>query len=156
MYTAHYGRKCIGSHCRVKVRKPQVFLRFNEKQSTKEVFSPEKGMGDRWHPGIRYLPHSTTKGSVRSGQILLSMRNPGCHPEGMKGRYSDVKILFLPPNTTSELQPLDLGNHSSLHNPLPLATALVVVAKIDSNNCASEIATSVTDFFWKKKMPRAN
>ena len=44
---------------------------------------------------------------MKSRTIILMMDNAGCHPHDLE--YSNIKIIWLPPNTTSKLQPPDLG-----------------------------------------------
>ena len=48
--------------------------------------------------------------SSKERNIMLFLDNAGCHPGELVGKYSNIiKVCFLPANTTSKLQPLDLG-----------------------------------------------
>ena len=41
------------------------------------------------------------------GNVILFLDNATCHPESMIGQFLQIKIIFLPKNATSRLQPLD-------------------------------------------------
>ena len=77
----------------------------------------------------------------RSVAFLLD--NAGCHPQELQGKYSNIKVVFLPPNTTSKFQPLDLGiicNFKSHYRRLLLQ---YVIPKIDSCRSATEVTSSI-------------
>ena len=46
---------------------------------------------------------------VAKRKLILFKDNAPCHPEGLIERYSNIKVMFLPKNRTSRLQPLDVG-----------------------------------------------
>ena len=76
--------------------------------------------------------------------ILLTMDNAGCHPHDLEGKFSNIKVVFLPANTTSKLQPLDLGiikNFKTYYRKLFLRYLLT---KIDQCSSATEISKSIT------------
>ena len=76
------------------------------------------------------------------------MDNAGCHPEELAGKYSNIKFCFLPANTTSKLQPLDLGiikNFKAYYRQLLLS---YVISKIDDCSTASDVVQSVKTFLW--------
>ena len=76
--------------------------------------------------------------------IALLMDNAGCHPPDFKDKYSNIKIIFLPPNTTSKLQQLDLGIIQNFKVHYRKLFLCFVISKIDECNTASEIIKSVS------------
>ena len=41
--------------------------------------------------------------------ILMFLDNAPCHPPALKGMFSNIRVKFLPKNTTLRTQPLDTG-----------------------------------------------
>ena len=56
--------------------------------------------------------------------ILLFMNNAPFHPENIVVLYSNMKVVFLPKNTTSRLQALDAGI---------ISKETFVISQIDDN-----------------------
>ena len=54
--------------------------------------------------------------NIRSPKALLLMDNCSAHPEQLKTRDGSVTCMFLPPNTTSLIQPMDQGVLQAMKN----------------------------------------
>jgi hypothetical protein len=55
---------------------------------------------------FEYLHKFNTKMQIKNQKALILLDNIPCHPEM---ELSNVKLVFLPPNTTTGTQPLDFG-----------------------------------------------
>ena len=85
----------------------------------------------------------SSKMKSQGRSILLLLDNAGCHPVRLQGKYSNIKIVFLPPNTTSKLQPLDLGIICNFMIHYRRLLLQYVIAKIDTANRASDVISSI-------------
>ncbi|GBM25054.1 Tigger transposable element-derived protein 6 [Araneus ventricosus] len=89
-------------------------------------------------------------------KVLLVLGNATCHAHG--AQLKNVKLLFLPPNTTSKLQPLDHGITKCFKMECRQCALRHVIARMDECESASELSKkiSIGDVFdwiktsWKK------
>ena len=125
-----------------KSENPRCFKGIDKSKLAVSYFSQQKS----WMTGeILYnvLTKLNRQLSAKQWSILLMMDNAGCHPPDLKDKYSNIKILFLPANTTSKLQPLNLGIIQNFKVYYCCFLLHYVLAKIDTCSTASEIVKSV-------------
>ena len=76
--------------------------------------------------------------------ILLLMDNAGCHPPDMVEKFSNIRVVFLPANTTSRLQPLDLGIIKIFKTYYRKCFMRYVLTRIEECSTATEVTNSIT------------
>ena len=91
------------------------------------------------------LCHLNHRLARQNRKILLLMDNATCHPEDIDDKLSNIKVVFLPKNTTSRLQPLDAGIIKNFKRHYRVLIVKHVIAKIDgqSEATANDIAKSI-------------
>ena len=88
-----YGKpRCFGN---MDIKKLPVVWKFNTKSWMTKLIMNE------------WLINLNNKMQRQKRNILLFMDNAKCHP--IENTYSNIKVVFLPANTTAFTQPLDLG-----------------------------------------------
>ena len=80
---------------------------------------------------------------VAKRKIILFMDNAPCHSEGLSERYCNIKVVFLPKNTTSRLQPLDAGIIRNFKLKYRKKFLKFVISRINDNVKATDIIQEV-------------
>lgn len=76
-------------------------------------------------------------------RIILFVDNATCHPHSFVDCFSNIKLAFLPPNTTSRSQPLDAGIIKLWKVKTKRKLLRYVSSKVDGEKTASEITKSI-------------
>ena len=76
-------------------------------------------------------------------KYILFLDNATVHPTSLIDMYSNIKIVFLPKNTTSRLQRLDAGIIQSFKTKYQKKLMRYVIARINDDLKASEIAKGI-------------
>ena len=87
-----------------------------------------------------WLDKLNSKMKMQGRNILLFVDNCGAHPEV---KLTNVKMVFLPPNTTSRLQPCDAGIIAALKAHYRKRLMRHVLAGMDDARTATELSKSV-------------
>ena len=87
-----------------------------------------------------WLDRLNSKMAAESRSILLFIDNCTAHPDVVR---SNVKLIFLPPNTTSKLQPCDAGIIQNVKTHYRKQLLRHVLNHMDEASCASELAKKV-------------
>ena len=125
-----------------KSENPRCFKGIQKSMLPVEYFSQPKAWmtGEILH---KILSKINIKLRRKGRSVLLLMDNAGCHPPDLGEKYSNIKIVFLPANTTSVLQPLDLGIIKNFKVHYRKLLLRYIVARIETCSSASELLKSV-------------
>ena len=124
-------------------KSPRCFRGFDVRSLPVKYYSQSKS----WMTGetlVDYLTSFNQKMRAEKRSVLLLLDNAGCHPlEMLQYKFSNINILFLPSNTTSKLQPLDLGIIANFKTHYKHRFLQHVLARIDEAKNATEVTGSI-------------
>ena len=76
-------------------------------------------------------------------KVILFLDNATCHSESMIGQFLQIKIIFLPKNTTSRLQPLETDIIQNFKVKYRRSLVKYVLARIQEDASATQIVKGV-------------
>ena len=76
-------------------------------------------------------------------EIILFLDYAGCYPVSLQEMFSNIKVVFLPPNMTSRLQPLDAGVIKNFKVRYRKLLLKFVVSRVNRGLKAPDIAKEV-------------
>ena len=76
-------------------------------------------------------------------KVVLILDNASCHPKSIIDSFSQIKIIFLPKNTTLRLQPLDAGVIQNFKVKYRKRLVKYVPARINEYSSATSIIKDV-------------
>ena len=80
---------------------------------------------------------------VSKRKNILFMDNAPCHPKSLSEQYPNIKVVFLPKNTNSRLQPLDSGIIRNFKLKYRKKLLKFVISRINDNVKATDIIQEV-------------
>ena len=87
-------------------------------------------------------------------KMILFLDNATCHPESLQNGLTNIKLVFLPKNTASRLQPLDTGIIKSFKLKYRKLLLRLIVSHINDSQTASQIIISSERYRDYKKPGR--
>ena len=79
----------------------------------------------------------------KNRNVILFLDNALSHPPDLEGKFSNIKVCFLPKNTTSRLQPLDAGIIQNFKVKYRKLLLKFVISRINDKKTATEMVKEV-------------
>ena len=76
-------------------------------------------------------------------KIILFLDNAGCHPVSLGEMFPNIKVVFLPSNKTSRLQPLEAGVIKNFNVRYRKFLLKLVVSRVNRGLTAPDITKAV-------------
>ena len=75
----------------------------------------------------------------KNRNVILFLDNAACHPPDLEGKFSNIKVCFLPKNTISRLQPLNAGIIQTFKVKYCKLLLKFVISRINDKKTAAEM-----------------